>query len=356
MVEKKLDKFIEEFRSGKREGSVITVATVESLSLDDKQTWRAIRKEFEEIGISVAAFDANKSFILQWFQTALETGAFEETAMDNSSSTLHLGKVQSVDRDLAHVEKDIKIVAGISNTLGDSSPSPRLQQPPRRQVPRVLRLVSWALRYDTAFVEACKTGDLIKAELLLGRGANFEARPDILGHVIMASQCSTSNLERIVGWLLEKGADPNCYTIEYPLAPPLILAVEKGYAGIANHLLKHNADVNGKCYSRSANYLIRKANGNVQSHLWLERTALTAAVEECLEYAAHHYDLKFTKERDVFVDIVEILLRNGANVPTLSYDRQRFFTLCSILVQRRPKFAMLLEEKNIIIPPEFSNR
>jgi len=78
IVERKLNKLIQDYQNGKHEGSIMTVATVESLSVDDKQTWRAIRKELEDIGVSVAAFDANRSFILDWFRNALVTGAFEE--------------------------------------------------------------------------------------------------------------------------------------------------------------------------------------------------------------------------------------------------------------------------------------
>ncbi|KAE8447621.1 hypothetical protein EG329_010592 [Mollisiaceae sp. DMI_Dod_QoI] len=87
VVGRKLENFIQEFRDGKREGSIISVASIESLTLDDKQMWRAIRKELENIGISVAAFDANKGFILQWFQEAVETGAFEEQERDNDSNS-----------------------------------------------------------------------------------------------------------------------------------------------------------------------------------------------------------------------------------------------------------------------------
>ena len=77
-VETKLDKFIDEFRQGRREGSIVSLQTVDSLSTDDRAVWRTIRKELEEIGISVAAFDANRNFILDWFVHAVETGAFEE--------------------------------------------------------------------------------------------------------------------------------------------------------------------------------------------------------------------------------------------------------------------------------------
>jgi hypothetical protein len=61
VVERKLNN-----RSFKRQ-SVLTVATIESPTVDDKQIWRAIRKELEDIGTSVAAFDANKNFIMNRF-------------------------------------------------------------------------------------------------------------------------------------------------------------------------------------------------------------------------------------------------------------------------------------------------
>ena len=77
-IESKLDKFIEEYRQGRREASVISLQTVDSLSGDDKTLWRTIRKDLEEIGISVAAFDANRTFIFDWFTRAAETGAFAE--------------------------------------------------------------------------------------------------------------------------------------------------------------------------------------------------------------------------------------------------------------------------------------
>ncbi|KAF8857008.1 hypothetical protein BDZ45DRAFT_727083 [Acephala macrosclerotiorum] len=90
VVERKLDALIQEYQDGRRDASVISVATLESLTLDDKRMWREIRKELEGIGISVAAFDANKAFILEWFQKAVETGAFEEQGLvgnPNSASS-----------------------------------------------------------------------------------------------------------------------------------------------------------------------------------------------------------------------------------------------------------------------------
>jgi hypothetical protein len=77
-VERKLDDFLREFREGRREGSVISTQTVDSLCAGNKQIWRAIRKELEEIGVTVAAFNNNKDFIITWFSNAVASGAFEE--------------------------------------------------------------------------------------------------------------------------------------------------------------------------------------------------------------------------------------------------------------------------------------
>jgi hypothetical protein len=82
-VKKKLDQFSQECRDGKREASVISTQTSATLSMNDKQLWRTIRKELEDIGITVAAFDANKDFIFEWFTNAIANGAFEERTLDD---------------------------------------------------------------------------------------------------------------------------------------------------------------------------------------------------------------------------------------------------------------------------------
>ena len=59
--------------------------------MDERQAWRAIRKGLEDIGISIAAFDANKDFIVNWLKTSIVTGVFEEeTAEGNESSSVFL--------------------------------------------------------------------------------------------------------------------------------------------------------------------------------------------------------------------------------------------------------------------------
>ena len=57
-ITQKLNQFLKEFEDGTREDSIITNQSFESLSTDEKQIWHTIRKELEDIGITVAAFDA----------------------------------------------------------------------------------------------------------------------------------------------------------------------------------------------------------------------------------------------------------------------------------------------------------
>lgn len=88
VVEQKLVVLLQELQDGKHESSVISTQTVESLSADERQAWRTIRKELEDIGISVAAFDANKAFIINWFQRAINKGAFEEKSLEDGSNSV----------------------------------------------------------------------------------------------------------------------------------------------------------------------------------------------------------------------------------------------------------------------------
>ena len=78
--------FLQEFRDGQHEGSLVSTQTIDSLSTNGRQAWRAIRKELEDIGISIEAFDANKDFIVDWLKTTIRTGAFEEGSAEEDGS------------------------------------------------------------------------------------------------------------------------------------------------------------------------------------------------------------------------------------------------------------------------------
>ena len=86
-VQSKLEKFLE-YQQEKRERSIISMQTVDSLSYDDRVAWRIIRQELEDIRITVTAFEANRDFILRWLSHAIQTGALEEQHAPDSEIEL----------------------------------------------------------------------------------------------------------------------------------------------------------------------------------------------------------------------------------------------------------------------------
>ncbi|KAL8789585.1 MAG: hypothetical protein Q9213_001021 [Squamulea squamosa] len=74
-VQNRLEKYLNERQRGRRESSVITG---HSLSHDDGQIWHDIRKELEDVGVTVGGFNTNRTFIMKWFKGAVQSGEFAE--------------------------------------------------------------------------------------------------------------------------------------------------------------------------------------------------------------------------------------------------------------------------------------
>lgn len=85
-AEQKLEELLQEYRSGRKDGSVISCLTVDSLDADQRAQWRTIRKELEEHGITIEMFNANKEFILSWIAKAISEHALEEDEITTSAS------------------------------------------------------------------------------------------------------------------------------------------------------------------------------------------------------------------------------------------------------------------------------
>lgn len=77
-MEKRLKSILRDFQDERRQGSVITSKTVESMSVEDKETWREIRNELEEAGITVAALNMNKDFVINYLKQNSIAGASDE--------------------------------------------------------------------------------------------------------------------------------------------------------------------------------------------------------------------------------------------------------------------------------------
>ena len=119
-VERRLNDLKRDFQAGRHEASIVSSRSLESITQEDRDVWRTIRKELADIGISVAAFDANKTFIMDWFKTAIDNGAFEEQAPDDSLSSMGYDDADSQTTEDA-AESNLKALEAQSpaNSLGN---------------------------------------------------------------------------------------------------------------------------------------------------------------------------------------------------------------------------------------------
>ena len=77
-LEKKLNLLIQEIRSGQRESSVVSIQTIDSITRNDTETWEALQRDLEDVGISPTVIRAKRDFIVEWFKVAVAAGQLEE--------------------------------------------------------------------------------------------------------------------------------------------------------------------------------------------------------------------------------------------------------------------------------------
>ena len=95
----KLNTFMAEIRAGMHEGSVISSHSIQSVTTDDKEAWRQLQRELEDIGISAAVLKQHQQFIVKWFRDAVEAGALieENDAEEGSDAEDERGAVEEYE-------------------------------------------------------------------------------------------------------------------------------------------------------------------------------------------------------------------------------------------------------------------
>ena len=95
VILKQVKKIVQQFQDGKREGSIFSSLSVDSLTSDERAQWRTIRKELERSGLTLAVLDENRELILECLVTTLN---LVETADRNTSQVIEgKGKERLVD-------------------------------------------------------------------------------------------------------------------------------------------------------------------------------------------------------------------------------------------------------------------
>ena len=281
-VQTKLDKFLRELRQGKREPSIVSLSTVDSLSADDKAVWRTIRKELEEIGVSIAAFDANRNFIFDWFVRAVEAGNFEEQnvrkcIMESNHSNDQERKSSEEDPDVdvgrQTAAADVKSLQGIheghplarqwlSQLAHGSEPcfpkhgpktfeqicvSIHTRQESERSRPHITTSLAWVSHTRQRLIKAVATGDFAKALMVLEKKASSNHLD--MGTLDRALWSATRQVESscscaLIAALITKGANVNYTSRDIHERTPLWNSVANGSFDNVRLLIENGADVN----------------------------------------------------------------------------------------------------------------
>ena len=239
-VETKLDKFIEEFRQGSKESSIISLQTIGSLSADDRVVWRKIRKQLEEIGIDLAAFEANRDFIFIWLKRAVETGAFDEQIPHDIVE-------QNKDSKLSEPWDSLEIDVSSGLSISDSSkPAKALdskmasgKQVPKKPVHRGAALLAAISRPNQRFHKAVLNNEVSKALKILQNEASFQLlNTRIVDWALRFSCCH--GYDGLIPGLIARGADVNSRVVR----TPLWYGTAHESLNVVRLLVENGADVN----------------------------------------------------------------------------------------------------------------
>ena len=250
---------------------------MDSLSANDRAVWRTIRKEFEEIGISVAAFDANRNFIFDWCMRAVETGAFEEQNVRSTNDESQYSDEQERESNEADDGSDMgrQIVDSNSESFESNHGGRQLERqqssksahesgpiPPKHgstlsdrtsasTYPRQRAVMS---RPRQRLMKAVTTSDFSKAHKILEDEASSHLLD--IGTLDRALWSATSQVELrdsypLLAKLIAQGANVNYVSSDDSERTPLWNSVANGSFNTLRLLVESGADVKYTGSSRS---------------------------------------------------------------------------------------------------------
>jgi len=182
-----LNKFIEEVRTGLREGSVVTSSDVAE-SIESEEVWIRLRRELEDVGISASVLEESHDYICNWLKGAIANGMLEEmdpTARASLKGSIDSGYGGSTGSSYTPSIVPIAVAnEGFENEIAQhpsripseiSEPLPR-SEGRIRKASIVSSVIFKLLKKDTAIIQASSDGDLAKVSKLISQGANVNAR------------------------------------------------------------------------------------------------------------------------------------------------------------------------------------
>ncbi|KAK4444440.1 hypothetical protein QBC34DRAFT_415249 [Podospora aff. communis PSN243] len=265
-IEKKISKFLAEVQAGLREGSV--VATPDAANTISKaDVWKELRRELEDVGISLPAAEDNHEYILERIKKALEAGELDELAPGDTSdveaTAERKASVAPSDSGYGSIASpsergSISMSTSLSaanntfeeelrrqraewwpNNAGPMSPlnldrsatgmtesTLKLELPKVRRRTGPVGLIKKMVKKDTAIIEAASDGDIDKVAECISLGMDVNAR-DRWGWSAL-SMCGYGGYANIARLLLDHGADLD--NVDVDDDTPTSLAAQRGHA------------------------------------------------------------------------------------------------------------------------------
>ena len=78
MILRHVKKVVQEYQDRKREGSIFSSFSADSLTSEERIRWRTIRKELERSGLTLAVLDNNRELIIQCVTAAIGSNEHQD--------------------------------------------------------------------------------------------------------------------------------------------------------------------------------------------------------------------------------------------------------------------------------------
>ncbi|KAG8529028.1 uncharacterized protein KY384_006718 [Bacidia gigantensis] len=266
-VEQNLNKLITDTDPNTREGSIMSTQTVDSLTPAERLAWREIRKDLEGAGISLAAFEANRDFIVNWIADAVETDDkaigvnLQAESPSNEFLTSQTQISEAAKTEVTSIpKKHRKLPNGLLKLYQFLSLKNRraLVAASRGDYDQMFRIIEpvatsdQSLLNELLFSAVSREGQnkLSVVERLLEDGANVNAQKymQIMGESTFATPlvyALEQGQEKLVKLLVSHGADPMYQPIVNPNITPYYLAINYATADTFAFLLHNGLNVDG---------------------------------------------------------------------------------------------------------------
>lgn len=189
-VGQRLDRYLNDCQRGRREGSIASTHSVDSILKKDKAAWRTMFKELENVGITADAVKANHDFIVAWFIGASENGDSEE---------------RDPSRPRSHAKKD-------TSQFLESPAMKRSSDRSRKALAhRAAKVMQAASLPADRLVKYTERGNYDEVLRILARPLVTEVVDRCILNWILLNACRDSCNESTITSILESGASVNCH-------------------------------------------------------------------------------------------------------------------------------------------------